>query len=466
VESSGDHALAGAEPITEVPVPASWSDYLVGFGRADITPVESVPLAGYGYTSERMSDGVLSEIKATAVIVTDKNGESVCIVAMDLINDRGNIAPYIRYGISEKIGIPADHVYVNFSHTHSGPDLDNMSATSYMREYREYVISQAVAAGEAAWKDRKAAEMHVGVTAIEGYNFVRHYVRADGSISTPAYRPKDNPAVAHVGDADPTMRLIRFTREGYEDVVLMNWQNHASLVTYLRSGHDDYTKVAADYIDGVRSYMEKKLDCKFIYVQGAGGDLLTYSEVAGENKTNDPELYGKRLGDAAIACLNSSMTKNDSGLIRVYNFEYDGPVNHADEHLLDKARELKAMGGKPTAEQCMELGLISRHHATTIIRCAGLGDTIPVPCAVFSVGNIGFACAPFEVFSDTGLEILASSPFDQSFMIAYCNDSQGYLPTKRAYDYDSYEEACTNFAYGTAEALAAEFAAKWSELKK
>ena len=37
----------------------------VGFGRADITPMERVPLAGYGNTSRRISTTVLDPLYAT-----------------------------------------------------------------------------------------------------------------------------------------------------------------------------------------------------------------------------------------------------------------------------------------------------------------------------------------------------------------------------------------------------------------
>ena len=139
----------------------------IGYSRIDITPTQPVPLAGYGSTSDRMSTGVFSELKTTAVAITDTAGRSVILMAVDLINDRGSVARDIRKGVSEKTGVPEELILVTFSHTHSGPDLDNDSATPYMKDYRELVVFQAVAAGEAAWKDRKTAEMSVGVANVE-----------------------------------------------------------------------------------------------------------------------------------------------------------------------------------------------------------------------------------------------------------------------------------------------------------
>ena len=43
----------------------------VGFARADITPIESVPLRGYGNTSRRMSGPILTPLYATCMAFSD-----------------------------------------------------------------------------------------------------------------------------------------------------------------------------------------------------------------------------------------------------------------------------------------------------------------------------------------------------------------------------------------------------------
>ena len=55
----------------------------IGFGRADITPVESVPLRGYGNTSRRMSGPVLSPLYATCLAFSD-GANTVLFSTMDL----------------------------------------------------------------------------------------------------------------------------------------------------------------------------------------------------------------------------------------------------------------------------------------------------------------------------------------------------------------------------------------------
>ena len=51
----------------------------IGFGRTCITPAESVPLAGYGNTSRRMSKRVLSDIYSTCIAFRDMEGSTVLL---------------------------------------------------------------------------------------------------------------------------------------------------------------------------------------------------------------------------------------------------------------------------------------------------------------------------------------------------------------------------------------------------
>ena len=43
--------------------------FMAGFGRVDITPKESVPMASYGDDRERLSTGLYSYLEARAVVV-------------------------------------------------------------------------------------------------------------------------------------------------------------------------------------------------------------------------------------------------------------------------------------------------------------------------------------------------------------------------------------------------------------
>ena len=59
---------------------------LVGFGSACITPEESVPLAGMGNTSKRMSTTILDDLYATCVAFTDEANRTVLLFTLDQLH--------------------------------------------------------------------------------------------------------------------------------------------------------------------------------------------------------------------------------------------------------------------------------------------------------------------------------------------------------------------------------------------
>jgi neutral ceramidase len=55
------------------------------------------------------------------------------------------------------------------------------------------------------------------------------------------------------------------------------------------------------------------------------------------------------------------------------------------------------------------------------------------------VGDLGIAAIPCEVFTETGLEIKAKSPFRTTFTMELANGHYGYLPTPEQHALGGYE---------------------------
>ena len=68
----------------------------------------------------------------------------------------------------------------------------------------------------------------------------------------------------------------------------------------------------------------------------------------------------------------------------------------------------------------------------------GWPENINVPMQVFRLGE-WTAAIPFEVFTETGLEIKTKSPFKPSFTMELANGSYGYLPTPEQHKIGGYE---------------------------
>ena len=102
------------------------SKLYAGFARADISPLESVPLAGYGNTSRRLSDSVSEPLYANVLALGDDAGNTTLVAVLDM----GNMYPPLpsfRQDVADALGLPLEKVQFCCTHTHSAPTVANAS---------------------------------------------------------------------------------------------------------------------------------------------------------------------------------------------------------------------------------------------------------------------------------------------------------------------------------------------------
>ena len=433
-------------PSQETTAPPVRKTLQVGFGRMEITPDISVPLAGYGATSLRMSIAAKDPLLVTCVALTDENDKTMLLLSQDLVNSHW--ADEGRAAISQATGVPTEQILIAGTHTHSGPD--QTSDHENIQTWKPVYLAQVVAAAEAAMADRSPAETYTATAELEKMNAVRHYKLENGTYAGDNFGSfKESPPVAHAEQNDPQLQLIRFVRQGKQSVVMVNWQAHPTLTGGMSS-----LEMSADFIGSARTAFEEATGDVMIYFTGAAGNQNVTSRMPFEHKTNDNNKYGTLLSQDIIAALKTVKTPSIT-TIGAKEITYTGNVNHTmEEKLADakKVAEVYNAGGKTAANKmALELGFSSAYHANAIVRRSGYGPTRDMKICALSIGDISFVAAPYEMFASNGRYIKDNSPFSMTFIISCCNGNNGYLPTEAAYDYRSYEGTTARFARGCAE---------------
>jgi len=427
--------------------------YKVGYARADITPTEPVPLMGYGNTIRRISGPVLDPLYATCVAISDAKGETVLMLGIDATvpSYRG----YIQETVGEALGIPAERIVVNVTHTHSAPDQD--AKHPGVEPYRELYKKACVEACLAAYADRKAATLFYGSIETEGLNFVRHYRMDDGSFAGDNFGDWTNHhAVANATEVDPTMHLLKFVRQDAPDVVVMSWRAHASI-----TGGSTKPDVSADFVGSVRAYLEEQTGCLFAYWQGCAGNVNPRSRIPEQDCTRDYLEYGKLLGGFALKGLDA-LTEQPEGDIRFEKYVFPARVNHSQDHLAGKAAEIKAYYSetndwKGAKEMGAPFGIRTPFMAGGIVKRAAYGPTWDTTVTALALNDqLAIVAASHEMFDTTGQYVEDHSPFKNTIALGYTNGQLGYMPTAYAWWYSCYETDCTRFAAGVAEDIAYE----------
>ena len=92
----------------------------LGVGRAIITPEVGCQL--YGYGPSNFSNGVSDDLNAT-VFLFNQDGISALVITLDVCVLNEDLADDIRDRIEKEFNIPAKHIMLCASHTHTGPNL-------------------------------------------------------------------------------------------------------------------------------------------------------------------------------------------------------------------------------------------------------------------------------------------------------------------------------------------------------
>ena len=358
-----------------------------------------------------MSKEIIDPLFATCIAFSDETGNTILLFNLDILyaHDASETLAltYCASDIAKATGIPMKQVIFSSTHNHNAPDLrvDHPSIENYNKSLRTWLTDAA----KEAIADLKPSKMYTAETYPEGQNFVRHYNMSDGSVAGSNFGDfKNNTIVSHVRDADNQMQLLKFTREGGKDIVVVNWQAHPY------TGDAKYGILSN--IHHMRQKVETELDCHFQYLLGASGNVVSSSRIKEEQ---DGATYVQRYQKLAQYAIDAAAGFKEvpTGKVQILNKEYSGPNAKGDGN-------------------------------TTMSMYA------------FSVGDVAFITAPYEMFCENGEQIKEASPFSTTMIVTCAGGNRSYMPSQECYDYGGlYEISGCRFQEGTAEVLVGEYTA-------
>lgn len=433
--------------------------FSVGYSRVNMDPLESVALDGYGNPTTRYCQEITDSIYSTATAVCDGEGNIAVLLNADIISVPESLTAEVREAITESTGIPGSNIVISGTHSHSVPSLSSVSeanARQYTRTYECMVQSIQ----EALLDMKPVTSVSTGSIEATGLNFIRHYTMEDnttgevtvvgdnfGSTTGKTY-------TGHTADADPTMHLVRFTREGGQDVVMINWRAHPHF-----TGGSSVFNLSSDYIGPFRQAFEDQTGALFIYYQGAAGNVNEKSRISQENSTTDYRVYGALLADYAMEALDNNMTEVEPGTVEVAVTDVYGDINKTMNAYYYEAKGVQVVWSETNNfSQAVAAGtsgvIRSPYHANAIV--ANYSRTKEkdgkMELTGIAIGDyLAFVTFPGEAFDTISEYVEENSPYSMTLFIGYANHHIGYLPNRYAFSYTSYETDITRFVEGTDE---------------
>ena len=160
----------------------------------------------------------------------------------------------------------------------------------------------------------------------------------------------------------------------------------------------------------------------------------------------------------------------NTGKIAVKYDECSLKTNKEDMHRLEDAKRIWAMfqeeGFAKTTPIAHAEGFASVYEAMSIQWHAKLPETVSVGIEVMTMGDISFAFASYEMYSQNGRFVRENGPYKMNFVATCANGANGYLPSDMGYEIACYEAYSSRVARGSGEQLADLFVKMLTELKE
>jgi len=425
-----------------------------GFARICINPPYGAPICGY--YEERLTKGILDDLYARAVAFDDGETRAV-VIAIDVCTLAQKYYDDFKAAIVEVTGLDKDAIFINCSHTHTGPLVgkDFASEKRSTEAYDRFLITCVRDAAVYALNDLAETRIETAKTEARNISFIRRYRMKDGSVATnPGV---NNPNIDHaLGTPNETVKLVKLIREGADDIFMINFGTHPDSVG------GEY--ISADYMGFVCSILENAVpNTKCIFLLAPQGDVnhVNVHPTKGEaaisvidfdsvpRSIKHAEHMGRIIAGAVLSvCSITEEVKADK--ISFASKRVDLPSNQENDRL-DEARKIHELYESGRASELpykeMELTTVVAE-AERIIRLENGPDSFPFFLSAIKIGEMVFAGIGGEAFTEIGNRICAASPFDTTVLCCITNSAGGYIPTGKAYSEGGYEARSSSLKPG------------------
>jgi len=392
------------------------ADHLLktGFARLEITPATSLEMGGYiarKAPAARTHDPLF--VKAVSFGEPDAG---VVLLSLDLLCVSGEWCDKTRQAIAGKLGVPADHILLAATHTHSGPAVFFPAAmrSDAIAAYEELLIEKCVQAAESAFASGEPSLLKARSTRTNGIVLNRT------SLSAPA---------------DDLLSVVRIeSRTGKIRGHLVSFSCHPTVMP------PENLEYSADLFGAAAARVERKYPgSSCIMFNGAAGDLSTRF-TRRDQSWEELDRLGRKLAARIVEASKASRPVKSVPIearMKRLNLPLRPvlPAEQAQKIYDDALRELNELqtrgkdGKKARLAQSRVEGataqlLLSRFGGWESLFGAGNAD---VELQAVRIGDLIFCGLPGEFFGRRGWELVSAAKPRRGFVIGCANGYWGYL---------------------------------------
>jgi hypothetical protein len=399
--------------------PAQGADWKAAASKIEITPSESMWMAGYA-SRKKPSEGVAQPLYAKALALEDARGTRLVIVTTDLIGIPRRLRDDVAAEVNKRFKLPPESLLLNASHTHCGPEL---------RSHKYSLLKlddERQRQGESYYQalEQKIVKI-IGQSLGELRPARLTYQHARAGFAMNRRTPTDNGYQNHPnpdGPVDhdvPVLKVDSAEAKGEPIALAFGYACHnTTLHFYQFCG--DYAGFAQEYLEAAHP------GTVAMFVNGASGDQNPYPRGTLELARQ----HGRALANGVEAALQTNAT------------ELPGPLAVAyDEATLEFApppsrEQLQRDVQSPVEREARHAELLLKE----LEQNGKIRDTYNYPVQAVAFGDeLLLVALAGETVVDFSLRLKKELAGPAVWFAGYSNDVFGYVPSLRVLKEGGYE---------------------------
>ena len=420
-----------------------------GASFQNITPETSHFLYGYPFV-ERMSTGVNDWLYSSALYLTD-GVESVFFIANDIIYVDKSIVDHVRKAVSAATGVPAEHIMIGATHTHSGPiTVDSVVSGNdpvvppVDPDYIDFLEHRMIRAALDAFHNAVPAKIGLTVADGTGIGTNRHLPEGPADLEIPVLVVKD------MKDAWIACMLV--------------CSMHPTVL------HEDSTLYSGDFPAYARDMLQKKIlgcQCPVLHFTGTAGNQSP-RHVTKSNTFDEAARLGGIVADAIKKKFDAGMTFASSPAISCRQTLVDLPrrvfpsvewATSNRENAWERFQSLQQTSGSAQEIRTAEVDWFGAEELLFLAMQAQKGvleeayrTSLPAEIQIIKIGIWTFVSWPGEVFVEYALEL--KGRFANTYLVTLTNgELKGYIVTEEAGKENYYEASNSLFHFSSGEVM-------------
>lgn len=410
--------------------PTSW---LAGFSRVDVTPTESVRLAGYG-DRDHPSEGIDTPLHARALALQATSGDQASLViSVDTIGLPGSMTRELATQIENAHGTRRENIVFCSTHTHCGPDLvselSNIFTTPLTEDevaagqrYKQQLKKGILAAVELALADLAPANLAYAVGHAEFA--ANRRVLKNGRWTGFGVQPE--------GPVDHTVPVLRITDAANKvRGIVFNYACHGTTLT------GQHNKINAEWCGYAATSLESTHPgAVALCTIGCGAD----ANPEPRGTLDLTKVHGRSLAVEVQRVLDDEMKVIDAPLESRFDYaalSFDLPTQEE----LEATTKQSNPQAKRHAQRLLQ---VLKEHGR-------LPATHPVPIQSWQFGDqLTMIFLAGEVVVDYATRLKKTLDDPNLWVTAYANDVLGYIASERIRSEGGYEYDRSGVYYGLA----------------